>query len=132
MALRTVPVFLKNGNRRIKVNALLDEASTKTYLNADVAAELGLQGHPQSVTVNVLNGQTENFETTPVEVELESLDGKFGWKCEDYHKCIHCRTSHRKHERYRLGKVCGKVHPFEKDTVSKSWHPTNSGLINWN
>ena len=75
VALRTVPVFLKNGNRRIKVNALLDEASTKTYLNADVAAELGLQGHPQSVTVNVLNGQTETFETTPVEVELESLDG---------------------------------------------------------
>jgi len=75
VALRTVPVFLKNGNRRIKVNALLDEASTKTYLNADVAAELGLQGHPESVTVNVLNGQTETFETTPVEVELESLDG---------------------------------------------------------
>ena len=59
--LRTVPVFLKNSNRRIKVNALLDEASTKTYLNADVAAGLGLQGHPQSVTVNVLNGHTETF-----------------------------------------------------------------------
>lgn len=75
VALRTVPVFLRNGNRRIKVNALLDEASTKNYLNADVAAELGLQGHPQSVTVNDLNGQTETFETTPVVVELESLDG---------------------------------------------------------
>ena len=75
VALRTVLVFLKNGNWRIKVNGLLDEASTKTYLNADVAAELGLQGHPQSVTVNVLNGQTETFETTPVKVELESLDG---------------------------------------------------------
>jgi len=75
VALRTVPVILKNGNRRIKVNALLDEASTKTSLNADVAAELGLQGNPQSVTVNVLNGQTETFETTPVEVALESLDG---------------------------------------------------------
>ena len=62
VALRTVPVILKNGNHRIKVNALLDEASTKTYLNADVAAELGLQGDPQSVTVNVLNGQTETFE----------------------------------------------------------------------
>jgi len=31
VALRTVPVFLKNGNRRIGVNALLDEASTKTF-----------------------------------------------------------------------------------------------------
>ena len=109
------------------MNALLDETSTRTYLNADVAAELGLQGHPQSVTVNVLNGQTETFETLPVVVELE----RFGWKCEDYHKRIYSRTSHRKHEIYRLGKVCGKVHPFERDTVSKSWHPTNSGLVNW-
>ena len=75
VAVRTVPVFLKNENRRIKVKALLDEALTKTYLNADVAAELGLQGHHQSVTVNVLNGQTETFETTPVEVVWESLDG---------------------------------------------------------
>ena len=44
IALRTVPIILKNGNRLIKVNALLDDASTKTYINADVAAELGLQG----------------------------------------------------------------------------------------
>ena len=47
-----------------------------TYVNADVAAELGLRGHPQKVKVNVLNGQVETFETTPVECTLESLDGK--------------------------------------------------------
>ena len=47
----------------------------KTYINADIAAELGLQGRPQKVTVNVLNGQTETFETMPVKVELESLYG---------------------------------------------------------
>ena len=41
-ALRTVPVILTNGNRAIKMNALLDEASTKSYINADVASELGL------------------------------------------------------------------------------------------
>ena len=40
LALRTVPVIVKNGSRKLKVNALLDEASTKTYINADVAAEL--------------------------------------------------------------------------------------------
>ena len=44
IALRTIPVYLRNGNRKIKVNALLDDASTKTYINSDVAAELGLQG----------------------------------------------------------------------------------------
>ena len=31
IALRTVPVYLKSGNRKLKVNALLDDASTKTY-----------------------------------------------------------------------------------------------------
>ena len=68
-------MILKNGNRAIKVNALLDEASTKTYINADVASELELQGISRKVTVNVLNGQTESFETMPVDVELERLDG---------------------------------------------------------
>ena len=73
IALRTVPIILKNGNQSIKVNALLDNASIKTYINADVAAELGLQGKTERVTVNVLNGQVETFETRPVDVQLESL-----------------------------------------------------------
>ena len=30
ITLHTVPIILKNGNRSIKVNALLDDASTKT------------------------------------------------------------------------------------------------------
>ena len=75
-ALRTVPVRVKNGNRSIVVNALLDDASTKTYLNADIAAELKLVGETRRITVNVLNGQMDSFETMPVEFELESLDGK--------------------------------------------------------
>ena len=75
IALRTVPIILKNGNRSIKVNALLDDASTKAYINADVAAELGLQGKTERVTVYVLNGQVETFETCPVDVQLESLIG---------------------------------------------------------
>ena len=35
---------VKNGDRWMTVNALLDDASTKIYINADVAAELGLKG----------------------------------------------------------------------------------------
>ena len=76
VALRTVPVYLTNGNRKLKVNALLDDASTKAYINADVAAELGLQGQPQRVTVSALNGQVETFETSPIECEIKSLDDK--------------------------------------------------------
>ena len=74
VALRTVPVILKNGNRRIEVNVLMDDASTRTYLNSDVAVQLGLQGEYQRVSVNVLNGRVEAFETMPVELEVESVD----------------------------------------------------------
>ena len=41
IVLRTVPVYLKNGYRKLQVNTLLDDASTKTYVNDDVAAVLG-------------------------------------------------------------------------------------------
>ena len=75
VGLRTVPVILQNGGRSLTVNALLDDASTKTYVNADVAAELGLQGRTERVTVNVLNGQAETFETKPVKVEIKSITG---------------------------------------------------------
>ncbi|XP_074645832.1 uncharacterized protein LOC141902090 [Tubulanus polymorphus] len=67
---------LKNGEKKLRINALLDDASTKTYLNSDVAAELGLRGSMEKVTVNVINGQTETFITTPVEVQLESVNGQ--------------------------------------------------------
>jgi len=36
------------------VNALLDNGNTKTCINGDVAAELGLEGSTQWITVNVL------------------------------------------------------------------------------
>ena len=58
------------------VNALLDDESTKTYINGDVAAELGLEGSTQRITVNMLNGEDDSFETMPVEFDLQSIDGK--------------------------------------------------------
>ena len=75
IALRTVPVMVKSGGKSIKVNALLDDASTKTYINSDVAAELGFQGKTERVTVNVLNGLIKTYNTRPIEVRLESLCG---------------------------------------------------------
>lgn len=75
IALRTVPSILKNGYRLLKVNALLDMASTKTYLYGNVAAELVLQCIKQ-VTLNALNGQIETFETKQVSFELLSVDRK--------------------------------------------------------
>ena len=43
ISLTTVPVVLKNGEKSVVVNALLDDGSTQRYLNSDVAAEVGLE-----------------------------------------------------------------------------------------
>ncbi|XP_047142971.1 uncharacterized protein LOC124817189 [Hydra vulgaris] len=76
VAMRTLPVILTNGKLSIKVNALLDDASTQTYINSDVAAELGLQGVMKEIKINVLNGRVDTFQTMPVEFQLQSIDGK--------------------------------------------------------
>ena len=76
MALRTVPVILKNGPHVIRVNALLDDGSTRTYLNQDIAAQLCLEGEPEQLTVNVLNGHKANLESSTVDFTIESVDGE--------------------------------------------------------
>ena len=43
LSLRTIPVWLKANNRKVKVNALLDDASNETFLNAEVAGVLDIQ-----------------------------------------------------------------------------------------
>ena len=64
-----------NGAWRIKVNVLLDEASSKLYLNSDVAAELRLEGSPHKLIVNVFNGHHTALDTSLVEFVINSLDG---------------------------------------------------------
>lgn len=76
VALRTVPVYLASGGRQVKVNALLDEGSSRSYLNSDVAAELGLDGRPHELTVKVLNDNQEKLNFSIVEFMINSLDGR--------------------------------------------------------
>ena len=47
VALRTVPVILSNGTNKLVVNALLDDGSTKSYVNSDVAFQLQTHGSVQ-------------------------------------------------------------------------------------
>eukprot|EP00117_Sycon_ciliatum_P035424 scpid12780/ scgid2970/ len=75
VAMRTVPVVVRNGETELRVNALLDDASTNSYVSSHVANELGLTGEEETLTVKVLSGRTEIFRTTPVMVELKSVDG---------------------------------------------------------
>ena len=75
MALRTVPVKLKNRNKELVVNASLDDASTTTYINCDVAEELELQGPLETVSISTMNGNVKTYQTMPVARELLSCGG---------------------------------------------------------
>lgn len=57
IALYTVSVMVKNGKKTLKVKDLLDDASTKTYINTDVAAELGLSGKTASGQIRKCDSQ---------------------------------------------------------------------------
>ena len=73
-------MWLKGNGRKVKVNALLDDGSNETFLNEEIAGVLGLKERYQTVKVNVLNNEVETFQSMPLEVTIESLDGEF---CKD-------------------------------------------------
>ena len=77
IALRTVPVILKHGERRLQVSCFLDEGSDASYVNEDVVEELGLDGRKEKVIINVTNGQKVRLMSATMEINgLESLDGR--------------------------------------------------------
>ena len=76
-SLRTVPLWIKANGRKVKVNAILDDASNETFLNEEIAGVLGLQEPLQKVQVHVLNDTVETFQSMPLRIELESVDGRF-------------------------------------------------------
>ena len=76
-SLRTVPVWLKANKRKIKINAILDDASNETFLNEEVAGVLGLCEKFETVKVHVLNNEVETFQSMPVKLTIESVDGQF-------------------------------------------------------
>ena len=54
ITLRTIPVTLAHGNKRIKRNAFLDDGSTATYICEDVANYLALKGEIDHLRVLTL------------------------------------------------------------------------------
>ena len=76
IALRTVPVVLKGNRHSIQCNALLDDCSTSTYINSDVANQMELNGKPDQLEVQVLNGATTNMNSSMVQFTIQSHDGR--------------------------------------------------------
>ena len=76
-SLRTIPVWIKAQGKKVKVNAILDDASNESFLNEEVAGALGLKESYQTVKVHVLNNSVETFQTMQLKIEIESVNGQF-------------------------------------------------------
>ena len=76
-SLRTVPVWMRANGRKVKINPILDDASNETFLNEEVAGVLGLQAPFQKVQVHALNDTVDTFQSMPLNIEIESVDGQF-------------------------------------------------------
>ena len=68
---------MKTNGRKVKINAILDDASNETFLNEAVAGILGLQEPFEKFQVYVLNNTVKNFQSMPIKIEIETVHGKF-------------------------------------------------------
>ena len=58
------------------MNAILDDGSTQTYLNTDIAVKLALNREIWKSQVNVINETVVTFETALVQFTLKSMSGQ--------------------------------------------------------
>ena len=75
--MRTIPVWVKVEGRKVKVNAILNDASNESFVNEEVAGALGLKESHQTVKVHVLNNSVETFQIIPLKIEIESVNDQF-------------------------------------------------------
>ena len=104
IALRTVPVILKHGNRRLQVNCYLDEDSEDS-VNEDVVEELGMEGRKEKVVAIVGNDQNVDLMSATMEIGLESLDDRVD-------TVIVAKT---------LNSICGKMKPTNWLQIKDQW-----------
>ena len=71
----TVPVILVNGHERRRVVALLDPASSASYVKEEVAKQLRLNGPSHRLEASVIGGANVSGMRHNVKVTLESVEG---------------------------------------------------------
>ena len=77
ISLRTIPIKLSYQGNEIWTNGLLDDGSTCSFINAEMAHILNIpRGDQQSLSVGVLNGASEKFTSSNVSFTIASMDGK--------------------------------------------------------
>ena len=69
------PVVLTNGSQRVQGTALLDPASSTSYIRQSMAAAVNLHGQVEQLTTTVLGGKHVTGRREQVTVAVESMDG---------------------------------------------------------
>ena len=77
-SLCTIPMIVKCSSKRMKMHALLDDASEQRYIHADIIQALCLNGPTKQHNVCVVNGQVNSFELMQFSFGIECLDGGIG------------------------------------------------------
>jgi hypothetical protein len=77
VALMVLPAVIRNGEKKLKVNVMLDPCSTGTYITEVSAEELQLRGEMQDLTISGTGGIQIEKQSKQVTLEVSSLDGNF-------------------------------------------------------
>ena len=77
VSLMVLPAVISNGTKTLKVNVMLDNCSTGSYVSDAAAEELMLQGKSQQLTISGTGGTEVKKHSRQVEVMVTSLDKKF-------------------------------------------------------
>ena len=70
LSFRTISVWLKANGKKVKVNMVLDDTSSASYMNEEVAGVLGLSVPHEPVAVQVLKDKVETLDSMPVKLML--------------------------------------------------------------
>ncbi len=77
VSLMVLPAVIKNGNKSLEVNVMLDNCSTGSYVSEAAAEELMLEGENQELIISGTGGSEVRKRSRQVEVIVASLDNKF-------------------------------------------------------
>ncbi len=77
VSLMVLPAVIKNGNKSLEVNVMLDNCSTGSYVSEAAAEELMLEGENQELIISGTGGSEVRKRSPQVEVIVASLDNKF-------------------------------------------------------
>ena len=75
ISLRTLTVKLMHNGKELLVNAILDDGSSQSFINSDVAEYLKLKKFShQDLAVGVLSGSYKSFPSSAVSIDISAVD----------------------------------------------------------